>query len=229
MNPNSFPTGEQAPSQQDSGDAVEFPSFEEHMQQMEQQKGGEKEKGSLIERAKKAIDNILHRRERVAHNMQELNKPTLKNTPPESASFRDAGIAGVYNKLRENQPLSGSDVMGMVFPGYNPKETEEIFNEIGIGSGSEFDVDLPKTLYESDGSEYTTPLMVSFKNIDGSFTQIGISKEEGKVNLFAGRGRREGADVNYSGPRSPKDAPEVFKVVSFDYAGQTLVNENVER
>ena len=37
MNHNSFPTGEQAPSQQDSGDAVEFPSFEEHMQQVEQQ------------------------------------------------------------------------------------------------------------------------------------------------------------------------------------------------
>ena len=38
MNHNSFPTGEQATKQQNGGDTTEFPSFEEHMQRMGQQK-----------------------------------------------------------------------------------------------------------------------------------------------------------------------------------------------
>ena len=138
MNHNSFPTGERAPDEQGGGGMVEFPSFEEHMQQTEQQKGGEKEKGSLIERAKNAINNLLHRRERIEHNIQELNRPTLKNTELKgSAVFRDKGVEIVHDKLKKGEPLSGEDVTGMVFPGYAVEDSEKIFSEIGIGNGSD--------------------------------------------------------------------------------------------
>lgn len=222
MNHNSFPTGEQAPDQQDSGDAVEFPSFEEHMQQMEQQKGGEKEKGSLIERAKKAIDNILHRRERIEHNMQELNRPTLKNTELKGdAVFRDKGVEIVHNKLKNGEPLSGEDITGMVFPEYVIEDSEKIFGGIGIENGSDFDVDLPKTMFNDDGSTYETPLSVSFKNPDGEFTRINIEKGDGEVVLTSYRGKREnGADVSYRGPIS-REGPKLTTYVKFDYVGKT--------
>jgi len=44
MNHNSFPTGEQVPDQQDSGGAVEFPSFEEHMRQLKQSQNDYKDR-----------------------------------------------------------------------------------------------------------------------------------------------------------------------------------------
>lgn len=205
MNHNSFPTGEQAPAQQDSGDAVEFPSFEEHMQQMEQQKGGEKE--GLIERAKKAINRILNAKRYAAYNTAALTRPSLKNLGDlgDYGVLRTDNLENIAQKIHNGDGLESDDITSLAgeYGIYCDDAAKDFLAGVGLSDGKNFDVRTPVGIYNQDGEMSSTPLSISFENNHGTFTRVDIYREtdadgnvETRILSYDGK-REEGVDVGY--------------------------------
>ena len=217
MNHNSFPSGERALGQQDNEDATEFPSFEEHMQQMEQSKTREKE--NLIGRAKKIINRILHSKFYAEQDVKTLNRPTIKNCKDmeEVTSIYGLlphGSEDAVQKVLNNEPLQTEDIMSMatIYGGQSSRDgMKQFINDSGIGSGKNFDISLPKYLYGQDGEGRRTPLSISFENEHGTYTRIDIFSTEDarggvRTTAVSYEGSPEqGVDVAYRGNLSLED------------------------
>lgn len=181
MNHNSFPSGEQAPVQQDSGDVAEFPSFEEHMQSM----------------AQNAAEV----------NTQTLTRPSMKNEElPNGAQYLAHEMTEVSQKVKSGEPLNGEDITSLARAcgfGQGFEKLSDFLDETGIDSGSDFDVKLPGQIITADGKLRKTPLSVSFRNSEGDFTRVDISrKDNGRPLVHSASGEaEEGFDVGYSGPQ----------------------------
>lgn len=203
MNHNSFPSGERSPSQSKGGDAIEYPSFEEHMQNMEQQNG---ERQSLVERAKNATHNLIHRREWAQQNVRVLTRPTMKNEDLRGNRYIGIAQNEVSQKIKNGEPLSIKNITSMAEEygyGQGYEGLGDLLEEIGVESGTDFDVQQPGTLISPNGEEIQHPLSISFRNSEGDFTRVDLYKDapgEGHAVSYSGAAE-EGADVGYTGPR----------------------------
>lgn len=221
MNHNSFPSGEQSPSQSEGGDIAEYPSFEEHMQNMEQQNG---EKQSLIERAKNAIHNLIHRREWVRQNTEVLTRPTMKNEDLRGNSYIGVAQNEVSRKIKNGEPLSIKNVTSMAEEygyGQGYEGLGDLLEEIGVENGTDFDVQQPGTLISPNGEEIQHPLSISFRNNQGDFTRIDLYKDapgEGHAISYSGAAE-EGVDVGYSGPIKLAKDRKNLKYTTFSRQG----------
>ncbi len=199
MNHNSFPSGEQAPGSQDNEESTEFLSFEEHMQNINQQNNAE-------------------------WNTTELTKPSMKNTElPEGSMYITKGIEDISKKLKNGEPLNGSDIASLAEDctyGVSREELSGFLVGSGLGDGKDFDVKLPATITLPDGASQQTPLSISFRNNRGDFTRIDISRNpaNSKVEATSYSGKAEdGVDVGYDGPvKAIPDSRRDFKMVTFE-------------
>lgn len=202
MNHNSFPSGEQVPAQQDDGNAAEFPSFEDHIKNMEQQKNGEKQ--GLIERAKTTIYNMLHRKEWARQNTEVLTRPTMKNEDLRGHSYLGVAQNEVSQKIKNGEPLSIKNITSMAGEygyGQGYEELGDLLEQVGVESGTDFDVQHPGTIIAPNGEKFSHPLSISFRNDEGDFTRIDLYKDapgKGHAVTFSGKAE-EGADVGYRG------------------------------
>ncbi len=88
MNHNSFSNGEHAPTQHEDGDAVEFLSFEEHIQNMAQNS--------------------------TEINTQTLMRPSMKNEElPNGAQYLAHEVTEVSQKIKNGEPLSSEDITSL--------------------------------------------------------------------------------------------------------------------
>lgn len=179
MNHNSFPSGEQVSAQQDDGNTAEFPSFEEHMENMAAQNAAE-------------------------INTQTLTRPSLKNEEISETSVRlMPQVEEISQKVKKGEKLSIEDVTSLsdVY-GFDLEGAEEFFKEVGFNDGKGFDVKTPGVIIAPDGDTERTPLDISFENSEGDFTRISIEKgkDDGKTHIHSWKGRKEFTDVGYDGP-----------------------------
>lgn len=182
MNHNSFLSGEQVPVQQDDGDTAEFPSFEEHMANMEAQNAAE-------------------------INTQTLTRPSMKNEElPNGAQYLAFEMTEVNQKVKNGEPLSSEDITSLARVcgfGQGFEGLGDFLDETGITAGKDFDVKLPGSIITTDGKEHRTPLSISFRNAEGDFTRVDITRgDNGRPSVRSASGEAdEGFDVGYSGPQ----------------------------
>lgn len=185
MNHNSFPSGEQSPSQSEGGDITEYPSFEEHMRALEAS---------------------------VPPKFEESYIPSsMKNSEIPRGGYLGKEDAEVHKKIQNGESLNIEDITSLARRhgfGQGYEGLGGFLEDIGLGDGSNFDVRLPGVVVKEDGSERDLPLSISFHNKEGNFTRVDIKRDQdGKpwVHSFKGEAN-EGADVGYNGPQDfPKD------------------------
>ena len=212
MNFNTIkPIGEDAPNVEDVVEK-QFPSFEEHMENM-----NKKEK--VGEKISRIFNRMLHAREWAQHNTRVLTCPSLKNETLENGALRASLVVeGVEQKIKSGSALSAEEVINLatdtlpqtglsrdIEPTSDKNEKISGFLEkIGIDGGRDFDVRLPGFLYNTDGKKEPTPLEVSFRDKSGDFVRTSFFRENGELTIVSVHGEREVADVGYDGPRDVK-------------------------
>ena len=178
MNHNSFPSGEQSPSQSEGGDIAEYPSFEEHMREMRQYA--------------------------TEINARTLTRPSLKNEEISETSVRlMPEVEEISQKVKKGEKLDIKDISSLseVYD-FDLDGAEEFLEEVGLSDGKSFDVKVPGIIISPDGNRERTPLDISFENNEGDFTRISIEKgkDDNKTHIYSWKGRREFTDVGYNGP-----------------------------
>jgi hypothetical protein len=188
----------------------------------------------LIEGAVKLVDGArglasavrmrINRRQWVKHNEEEFLRPSLKNeenTPGTTFLRREEQIVSEKvhpRKGMEPQPLNENDILGLlrVPAQLIHEDTSGIFDKLGLGEGRDFDVQLPRRLFNvKDGKPFETALGVSFKNPDGEYTCVFLKKEGDVIRLTAYKGSGETCDVGYRGTPSEQQRERVTKLGDF--------------
>lgn len=239
---NSFNPGESISGDQPNEDGYE--TFEEHMKTMRQQDGIEQQYdaapresreqrgniggkiGELIERAGKIVNRVLNGAMWAESNKRQLSSPSLKNEElSEGMTYLNKATRNAANKVKEGLTLDSRDIMELFYPDPHFEGSQEVFDNIGLKNGTDFDVDLPKPLYDQDGNIYETPLKVSFKNPDGEYTQMMFSKDKNGLFFTAAKGDKEHYDVGYRGgvPLDPRNGT-ILEVADFDFSDHTVKN-----
>lgn len=237
MNHETFQSGEQTSDHIDDN-TVEYPSFDEHMRELEEQEDVNQEDNrveqqgslvsSIIERAKRSLNRILNRPKWAEYNYKELTRPSLKNEKlSEGQVYINKGITNASNKIQQGEPLNSEDILGLLSPGLYFDGAQEVFDNIGLEKGQDFDVDLPKYLYDQDGKMYkSTDLSVSFRNPNGMFTRMIFSEGNDGLQFTAISGSREACDVGYRGEakQSLLRNTSLIEVATFDYGSRSVKN-----
>lgn len=241
---NSFNPGESISGDRSGEDNYE--TFEEHMKNMGQQDGIEQQYdaapresreqrgniggkiGELIEHAGKIVNRVLNGSMWAKSNERQLSSPSLKNEElSEGTTYVNEAIRNAANKVKEGSTLDSRDIMKLFYyPDPHFEGSQEVFDNIGLKNGTDFDVDLPKPLYDQDGNIYQTPLKVSFRNPDGKYTQMLFSKDENGIFFTATKGNKEHCDVGYRGgvvPLEPSNRA-ILEVANFDFKDHTVKN-----
>lgn len=191
MNPNSFPGGEQPREQSPNSSFAEFPSFDEHMQEIA------------------AKDNA-----------RNLSRPSLKNEELENgAQYMGFAVENLSKKIKDGQRLEVVDITSLTDEkgfGHN-EQIGDYLLDLGINNGKDFDIRLPAEVISIHGKKEKTPLSISFNNGE-DFTRVDISKDRDGatiVSSYTGKGE-EGVDVGYDGPVSRDYQPDNFKTEKFE-------------
>lgn len=224
MNRNVAPQpGEQTPDAQDDAQQVEYPTFEEHMEEIgstpsssnPEASDNKKEKSGIIESIKNRFNMLMNRKRWLKHNSEEMMRPSVKNRGKieGNISFFSEADEIVYEKVTDGEKLNAGDVFGLLKASHYIDSEEKdgimsMLEEIGISDGQDFDVRYGGWTFTDEGKTYEEPLRISFKNKDGSFTEISATKGKERSHCDYSFGRQlmicrgpqnEGYDVSYQG------------------------------
>lgn len=193
----------------DQSDATEYESFEEHMR------------------------NLKERREQQRkYNLEQMARPSLKNEQVETGvSYLDGDVTAIQEKLKKGEALTSEDILNLLPRKKQYDGSQEVFDKIGLGKGFDFDVELPKSLYDDNGNMYHTDLKVSFGNPDGTYTRASFTDVEDGIVLTAVKGSREACDVGYRSKTGVADVkPKRISIgtATFDYKSESVKDVHLQ-
>lgn len=192
MNNESFRYEGQDP--EDHIKITEFPSFEEHMQKLQQHRAETQDaRMEMTDDQKQMI------------NENFMAQSSLKYYQDKEGLGWLPGFEGTQKaikKIQKGEPLSSDDIFQVVYEegrseGSDKEQFCEFLENIGVSKGSNFDILRGGVTYDEDGLEVDQPLGISFKNHNGSYTKVTIDKN-GEATAAMGL-QEEGYDVGYNG------------------------------